>query len=97
MSIGSPAAGCRAPVAQTRPWARLFVNPASGGRHATDQLPTIVAALESSGLQVVASFTQAAQDPADEVAQAVGAGCRLVIAAGGDGIVSAIAKGLWHT
>jgi diacylglycerol kinase (ATP) len=57
----------------------------------------IVAALEGSGLRVVASFTHAAQDPANEVAQAVRDGCSLVIAVGGDGTVNAIAKGLWHT
>src|SRR5436190_24385957 len=68
---GSLGVGRRASLDRTRPWVRLFLNPASGGRQAADQLPAIVAALEGSGLHVVASFTQVAQDHANEVAQAV--------------------------
>jgi diacylglycerol kinase (ATP) len=82
---------------QTQRWARLLVNPASGAQGAVAQLPTIVSALESAGMQAVISFTTADRSPTELAAQAARDGYDLVVAVGGDGTVSAVARGLLGT
>ncbi len=86
-----------APRDRTARWARLIVNPASGAQGAVGQLPAIVAALEGAGMRVVLSFTSAEASPADLAAQAAREHYDLVVAAGGDGTVSAVAQGLLST
>jgi diacylglycerol kinase (ATP) len=83
--------------AQTQRWARLLVNPASGAQGALAQLPTIVNALEQVGMHVVISFTAADRSPTELAAQAAHDGYDLVVAVGGDGTVSAVARGLLGT
>jgi len=61
------------------------------------QLPTIVNALESVGMQAVVSFITEECSPTEMAAQAAREGYDLVIAAGGDGTVSAVAQGLLGT
>jgi diacylglycerol kinase (ATP) len=78
-------------------WARLLVNPSSGAQSAVSQLPAIIAALEGAGLQVVLSFTEAEHSPTELAAQAARDEYDLVVAAGGDGTISAVAQGLIGT
>jgi diacylglycerol kinase (ATP) len=77
--------------------ARLLVNPSSGAQGGLSQLPTIIAALEQAGIEALLSFTSAEQTPTALAAQAVQEQYDLVIAAGGDGTVSAVAQGLFGT
>jgi diacylglycerol kinase (ATP) len=85
------------PPGRTERWARLLVNPSSGEQGAVAQLPTIVNALESVGMQAVVSFTSQEHSPTELAAQAVRERYDLVVAVGGDGTVSAIAQGLLGT
>lgn len=87
----------RPAAAPEQRWARLLVNPVSGPGGAVAELPTIIAALEGAGLRVVLSFTSSETSPTAMAAQAVHDGFDLVIVAGGDGTISAVAQGLWYT
>ena len=82
---------------RTKRWARLLVNPSSGNQGAVWQLPRIVAALEGAGMRVVLSFTTADGPPTALAAEAARARYDLVIVAGGDGTISAVAQGLLGT
>jgi len=82
---------------QTKRRARLLVNPTSGAQGGLSQLPIIIAALEQAGIEALLSFTSPEQTPTALAALAVQEGYDLVIAAGGDGTVSAVAQGLFGT
>lgn len=76
---------------------RLILNPTSGTNSTVEALPAIVSALEGANLRVVLSFTSADTPPTALAEQAVQDGFDLVVVAGGDGTVSAVAKGLLHS
>lgn len=98
MTISHPPADNSAPPPdRTKRWARLLVNPSSGAQSAVSQLPAIVAALEGAGLHVVLSFTTAEHSPTELATQAAQDHYDLVVAAGGDGTISAVAEGLIGT
>jgi diacylglycerol kinase (ATP) len=82
---------------RTGRWARLLVNPASGAQGAVAQLPTIVNALERAGMHAVVSFTTEERSPTELAAQAARERYDLIVAVGGDGTVSAVARGLLGT
>jgi diacylglycerol kinase (ATP) len=82
---------------RTKRWARLLVNPSSGAQSAVPQLPALVAALEGAGMQVALSFIAAESSPTTLAAEAARERYDLVVVAGGDGTVSAVAQGLLHT
>jgi diacylglycerol kinase (ATP) len=82
---------------RTQRWARLVVNPSSGSQGALPQLPAIVTALEEADMHVVLSFTSAESSPKALAAQAVREQYDLVVVAGGDGTISAVAQGLLGT
>src|SRR5438132_9969759 len=80
---------------------RLIVNPHAGRKLG---LPTnastveaVAQALNEAGLTVVIQPTRAAKHGTQLARAAVQDGCKLVIAAGGDGTVAEIAAGLVHT
>jgi diacylglycerol kinase (ATP) len=95
--IESPANDTPPPLDRSKRWVRLLVNPSSGAQGAVAQLPMIVGALEDAGMQVVLSFTSPDRPPTDLAAQAAQAHYDLVVVAGGDGTVSAVAQGLLGT
>src|SRR5256885_186597 len=68
---------------RTQRWARLLVNPASGAQGAVAQLPTIVNALESAGMQAVISFISEERSPTEMAVQAARQRYDLVVAVGG--------------
>jgi diacylglycerol kinase (ATP) len=77
---------------------RLIVNPISGdGEPNSMKLPEIVTALEAAGLRADLAFTQEGESPSAVAERAVAEGYHLVVVAGGDGTVSAVARGLIHT
>jgi diacylglycerol kinase (ATP) len=79
----------------------LIVNPVSGTSDNDsanlEQLPSIVAAMQAGELEVNTVFTAANTSPKVLAQQALTEPYDLVIAAGGDGTVSEVAKGLLHT
>ncbi|HMO58387.1 MAG TPA: diacylglycerol kinase family lipid kinase [Roseiflexaceae bacterium] len=79
---------------QAQRWVRLIVNPISGVEAGTLALPLIVTALEAAGMQVVISFVGNGKPPDTIAADAVRAGYDLVVAVGGDGTVSSVARGM---
>jgi diacylglycerol kinase (ATP) len=95
--IETPVNDTLLPLDRTKRWVRLLVNPSSGAQSAVAQLPTIVGALEDAGMQVVLSFTALDRPPTDLATQAAKAHYDLVVVAGGDGTVSAVAQGLFGT
>jgi len=95
--IETPVNDTLLPLDRTKRWVRLLVNPSSGAQSAVAQLPTIVGALEDAGMQVVLSFTAPDRPPTDLATQAAKAHYDLVVVAGGDGTISAVAQGLLGT
>jgi diacylglycerol kinase (ATP) len=77
-----------------RRWARVILNPASGAQGGLAQLPAIVAALEGIGMQTVISFVGAGAAPDAVAAEAVRERYDMVVAVGGDGTVSSVARGM---
>ncbi|GAB4113232.1 MAG: diacylglycerol kinase [Roseiflexaceae bacterium] len=74
--------------------ARLLVNPSSGPQQGLAQLPLIMARLEAANIEALLSFTTPEQPPTIQAQRALTEGFDLVIVAGGDGTVSAVAQGL---
>jgi diacylglycerol kinase (ATP) len=91
----------RIDVAALDPPPRLIVNPRAGQKlglttnEAT--LDTVKAALQSSGVRFDLLLTHSPRHATELARQAVADGCKLVIAAGGDGTVAEAGEGLINT
>ncbi len=75
----------------------LIVNPTSGPDDNAQLLPSLMAALEQHGIDVEVCITTPEEDGQGLAAAAAKSGADLVIAAGGDGTIEAVARGLVHT
>jgi len=76
---------------------RLIINPIAGPADKSDLLNEIVEALQSQGLEAELCTTTPDEDGEGLAAEAAKAGVELVIVAGGDGTIEAVARGLMHT
>ena len=76
---------------------RLIINPNSGPADKPDLLTKIVDALKNQGLEAELCTTTPDEDGEGLAAEAAKAGVELVIVAGGDGTIEAVARGLMHT
>ncbi len=76
---------------------RLIINPTSGPADKPDLLTEIVDALQAQGIQAELCTTTPDEDGEGLAAEAAKAGAELVIVAGGDGTIEAVARGLRHT
>lgn len=85
-------------MAATSDGLRVFValNPRSGGATARDVREVLDRYFACADGSCVIHEVDARDDVADRVRQAIRQGARLVVAAGGDGTVSAVASGLVH-
>jgi diacylglycerol kinase (ATP) len=77
--------------------ARLIVNPTAGPVENPQLFTELIHALQTQGIQVDLYTTTPEEDGEGLAAAAAQAGAKLVIAAGGDGTVAAVARGLIHT
>jgi YegS/Rv2252/BmrU family lipid kinase len=81
-----------------RPAPLLIFNPhAGGGRDPRGRLDEAVSGLREHGLRVDVATVKSAVHGTEIAARAVRAGCRLVIAMGGDGTIEAVGRGLIGT
>lgn len=91
----------RLDVSRLVPRPRLIVNPHAGHKLGmstnTATLRTVEDALSAAGLSVDVLQTRSPRDATELARQAVRDGCKLVIAAGGDGTVSEAGEGLVDT
>lgn len=76
---------------------RLIINPTAGPADTPDLLNEIVAALQNQGIEAEICTTSPDEDGEGLAAEAAKAGVELVIVAGGDGTIEAVARGLMHT
>lgn len=76
---------------------RLIINPTSGPAEKPDLLNEIVDALQTQGIQAEICTTTPDEDGEGLAAEAAQANIKLVIVAGGDGTIEAVARGLRHT
>lgn len=76
---------------------RLIINPTAGPADKPDLLNEIVDALQNQGIEAELCTTTPDEDGEGLAAEAAKAGARLVIVAGGDGTIEAVARGLMHT
>ena len=76
---------------------RLIVNPTSGPVENPELLTDLAEALQTQGIQAEICTTTPDEDGEGLAADAVKAGAKLVIVAGGDGTIEAVARGLAHT
>ena len=76
---------------------RLIINPTAGPADTPDLLNEIVAALQNQGIEAEICTTSPDEDGEGLAAEAAKAGAELVIVAGGDGTIEAVARGLMHT
>jgi YegS/Rv2252/BmrU family lipid kinase len=76
---------------------RLIVNPTSGPAENPELLTDLVDALQTQGIQAELCTTTPDEDGEGLAAAAAKAGAKLVIVAGGDGTIEAVARGLVHT
>ena len=76
---------------------RLIINPNSGPADKPDLLTKIVDVLKNQGLEAELCTTTPDEDGEGLAAEAAKAGAELVIVAGGDGTIEAVARGLMHT
>jgi YegS/Rv2252/BmrU family lipid kinase len=77
--------------------AQLIVNPTAGPVENPQLVTELTHALQTQGIQVDLYTTTPEEDGEGLAAAAAQAGAKLVIAAGGDGTVAAVARGLVHT
>lgn len=76
----------------------LIVNPTSGpGENSDDFLPRLTAALQDQGIEAEVCTTTPDENGQGLAAAAAKAGTQLVIVAGGDGTIEAVARGLAHS
>ncbi len=76
---------------------RLIINPTAGPADKPDLLNEIVYALQNQGIEAELCTTTPDEDGEGLAAEAAKAGADLVIVAGGDGTIEAVARGLMHT
>jgi YegS/Rv2252/BmrU family lipid kinase len=76
---------------------RLIVNPTSGPLENPELLTDLAEALQNQGIQAEICTTTPDEDGEGLAADAAKAGAKLVIVAGGDGTIEAVARGLAHT
>lgn len=76
---------------------RLIVNPTSGPAEKPELFTDLVDALQTQGIQADLCTTTPDEDGEGLAAAAAKAGAKLVIVAGGDGTIEAVARGLVHT
>ena len=76
---------------------RLIVNPTSGPAENPELLTELADALQNQGIQTEICTTTPDEDGEGLAADAAKAGAKLVIVAGGDGTIEAVARGLVHT
>jgi YegS/Rv2252/BmrU family lipid kinase len=76
---------------------RLIVNPTSGPLENPELLTDLAEALQTQGIQAEICTTTPDEDGEGLAADAAKAGAKLVIVAGGDGTIEAVARGLVHT
>lgn len=75
----------------------LIVNPTSGSENNAPLLPSLTSALKKQGIDAEVCTTSAEEDGQGLAAAAAKAGANLVIVAGGDGTIEAVARGLVQT
>jgi YegS/Rv2252/BmrU family lipid kinase len=75
----------------------LIVNPTSGSNENTQVLPSLTDAFQRQGIQVEVCTTTPEEDGQGLAEAAAKAGAKLVVVAGGDGTVAAVARGLAHS
>ncbi len=75
----------------------LIVNPTSGPDENSQLLPNLTTALQKQGIDAAVCTTTPDEDGQGLAAAAAKAGAKLVIAAGGDGTIETVARGLAHT
>jgi diacylglycerol kinase (ATP) len=76
---------------------RLIVNPTSGPAENPDLLTDIADALQTQGIEAEICTTTPEENGEGLAADAAKAGAKMVIVAGGDGTIEAVARGLMHT
>ncbi|HEY9825046.1 MAG TPA: YegS/Rv2252/BmrU family lipid kinase [Stenomitos sp.] len=76
---------------------RLIVNPTSGPIENPELITDLAVALQNQGIQAEICSTTPEEDGEGLAAAAAKAGAKLVIAAGGDGTIEAVSRGLVHT
>lgn len=75
----------------------LIVNPTSGPIENPEAMTDLTHALQAQGIQAEICTTTPDEDGSGLAAAAAKAGTKLVIVAGGDGTIEAVARGLAHT
>jgi len=75
----------------------LIVNPTSGPTENPQLITDLAKTLQSQGIQAEICTTTPDEDGEGLAAAAAKAGAKLVIVAGGDGTIEAVARGLMHT
>ena len=75
----------------------LIVNPTSGPAENPDLIADLTQTLQNQGIQADICTTTLTEDGEGLAAAAAQAGTKLVIVAGGDGTIEAVARGLVHT
>ncbi len=78
-------------------YTRLIINPTAGPADKPDLLTEIVEALQNQGIEAELCTTTPDEDGEGLAAEAAKAGAGLVIVAGGDGTIEAVARGVMHT
>lgn len=76
---------------------RVIINPTSGPADKPQLLTEIADALKNQGIEAEICTTTPDEDGEGLAAEAAKAGDKLVIVAGGDGTIAAVARGLMHT
>ncbi len=73
----------------------LILNPRAGGYRDVPAAEDLVRMLQEQGLDVLPTLVNARADPADAARIALAQGAQILVAAGGDGTVSAVASASW--
>src|SRR5438093_765926 len=103
MTMATASAGrlSRLDVLALDPPPRLIVNPRAGRKLGMSTnaatLNAVEGALNAAGMHVVIEMTHGPRHATELARQAVRDGCKLVIAAGGDGTVAEVGAALVHT
>jgi diacylglycerol kinase (ATP) len=78
-------------------YTRLIINPTAGPADKPNLVTEIVEALQNQGIEAELCTTTPDEDGEGLAAEAAKAGAGLVIVAGGDGTIEAVARGVMHT